>query len=92
MGPVGCYWEFVTERWCGYLTQSIRRSGPHPWSTLANFVRDTSRLHAIKVLHNLEDGLAYSSSDRVGKRDMVYSACKPPFSIFTITQLLVNVN
>lgn len=64
MGPVWCYWNFVTERFCGSLLPAIS-SRKHPFTSLAHRVRDVAQLNQIKIYYSLTDVLDLSSRKAV---------------------------
>ncbi|KZV79109.1 hypothetical protein EXIGLDRAFT_595947, partial [Exidia glandulosa HHB12029] len=50
LGPVGCYWSFVMERFCSALRPGIS-SRKHPYTSIDNFVVDIARVRHLKALH-----------------------------------------
>lgn len=58
-GPVGCYWVFVMERFCGRLQRYVS-SRLHPYATLDRRVLELAQLHAITANFGLEAQLSKS--------------------------------
>ncbi|EJD35525.1 hypothetical protein AURDEDRAFT_75228 [Auricularia subglabra TFB-10046 SS5] len=50
MGPVGCYWSFVMERFCSSLRPAIR-SRKYPYTSIDNYSMDLARLRQIRLAY-----------------------------------------
>ncbi len=57
-GPVWASWAFPMERYCGRLQPCIK-SRRFPFANIDRFVLDAAQLQHIKLLHHLEDELAF---------------------------------
>ncbi|EIW75662.1 hypothetical protein CONPUDRAFT_33139, partial [Coniophora puteana RWD-64-598 SS2] len=55
-GPLWCYWNFPTERFCGVIVQSIQ-SRKYPFTSMAHRLRDVAQLSQIKLMYGLADEL-----------------------------------
>lgn len=75
MGPVGAYWAFPMERWCGYCAQSVH-SRRFPWSNIANYAVAAARLHTIKLVYGLGSKLINSTESVIGSSERTYEGCK----------------
>ncbi|KAF8868361.1 hypothetical protein BD779DRAFT_1452035, partial [Infundibulicybe gibba] len=67
VGPVWCYWVFSVERFGGGLVPSVKNR-LHPYTSLANRVRDVAQLCQIKLIYGLAHELNLSD-----ERDMEQS-------------------
>ncbi|KIY62740.1 hypothetical protein CYLTODRAFT_316668, partial [Cylindrobasidium torrendii FP15055 ss-10] len=55
-GPLWCYWNFPTERFCGFIVRSqVNRR--YPYSSFARRLRDIAQLSQIKLIFHLHSEL-----------------------------------
>ncbi|KAJ6451054.1 hypothetical protein C8R45DRAFT_766091, partial [Mycena sanguinolenta] len=57
--PMWCYWNYVTERYVGFITRSSK-SHKNPYASFAQRIRDIAQNTAIKVKYNLHQELDLS--------------------------------
>ncbi|KAL0574168.1 hypothetical protein V5O48_007788 [Marasmius crinis-equi] len=55
-GPAWCYWNFVTERFCGFLTCSSK-TRKNSYASFARRLREVAQLNQIKHVFHLSKGL-----------------------------------
>ncbi|KAK6984134.1 hypothetical protein R3P38DRAFT_3232395 [Favolaschia claudopus] len=60
-GPMWCYWNYVTERYVGYLAR-CSKSRKNPYASLARRVREIAQNNVIKMSYRLYDDLDLSDS------------------------------
>ncbi|KAJ7159368.1 hypothetical protein C8R43DRAFT_1234078 [Mycena crocata] len=58
-GPMWCYWNYVTERFVGFLVRSSK-SRKNPYASFARRLREIAQNNAIKVKYQLRDTLDLS--------------------------------
>ncbi|KAJ6478355.1 hypothetical protein C8R45DRAFT_756195, partial [Mycena sanguinolenta] len=51
-GPMWCYWNYITERYVGFIARSSK-SRKNPYASFARRIRDIAQNTAIKVKYNL---------------------------------------
>ncbi|KZV98588.1 hypothetical protein EXIGLDRAFT_641451 [Exidia glandulosa HHB12029] len=52
MGPVGCYWSFLMERFCSSLRPAIT-SRRNPYASIDRYVLDRTLIDQVRLLNNL---------------------------------------
>ncbi|KAJ7346051.1 hypothetical protein DFH08DRAFT_633341, partial [Mycena albidolilacea] len=55
-GPMWCYWNYVTERYVGFIVRSSK-SRKNPYASFARRMREIAQNNAIKVKYQLHDEL-----------------------------------
>ncbi|KAJ7277739.1 hypothetical protein C8J57DRAFT_990574, partial [Mycena rebaudengoi] len=55
-GPMWCYWNYVTERYVGFIVRSSK-SHKNPYASFARRIRDIAQNTAIKVKYHLQQEL-----------------------------------
>jgi len=63
-GPVGSYWAFVMERYCGFLKRDGVRNRKKPYASLDNRVCHVAQLHTTKIRYNLVDSLSLTGPEK----------------------------
>ncbi|KAJ6479818.1 hypothetical protein C8R45DRAFT_1006060 [Mycena sanguinolenta] len=58
-GPMWCYWNYVTERYVGFIARSSK-SRKNPYASFARCIRDIAQNTAIKLKYNLHQELDLS--------------------------------
>lgn len=61
MGPLWCYWNFPTERFCGAIVRAVH-SRKHPFTSMAHRLRDIAQLNQLKLVYGLTGELDLSDS------------------------------
>jgi len=88
MGPVGGYWAFPMERWCGYCSRAIH-SRRFPWANIANYVTAAIRLHTIKLCYGIDDELIHSTESVIRSAEKIYEGCEAMFlHLLSFTSLM----
>ncbi|KAJ7187700.1 hypothetical protein GGX14DRAFT_383392 [Mycena pura] len=67
-GPMWCYWNYITERYVGFLVRSSK-SRKNPYASFARRIREISQNSIIKLTYRLRDELDLSDGreeDRSG--------------------------
>lgn len=80
-GPVGAYWAFVMERFCGFLKRDGVRNRKKPYASLDNRVRHIAQLNVTKLRYNLVNLLSLENPEGEGGDVFPERACQH-FSIF----------
>jgi hypothetical protein len=58
-GPMWCYWNYVTERFVGFLVRSSK-SRRNPYASFARRLRDIAQNNVIRLKYNLHRELDLS--------------------------------
>jgi hypothetical protein len=74
-GPMWCYWNYVTERFVGYLVRSSK-SRQNPYASFARRLREIAQNNVIKLKYNLHDELDLSDRHDDELRGEGFSDCK----------------
>nr|GAT42540.1 predicted protein [Mycena chlorophos] len=67
-GPMWCYWNYITERYVGFLVRSSK-SPRHPYASFARRIREIAQNNVIKLTYGLREELDLTDSreeDRTG--------------------------
>jgi len=75
-GPVGCYWSFPMERFCGYLKHGGVTSKRHPYSSLDRYLMDWATIWHIGNVYNIQDELQFRPSSSATQQYQRFSGCK----------------
>lgn len=82
MGPLWCYWNFPTERFCGTIVRAVS-SRKYPYTSMASRLRDVAQLNQIKLVYGLTRELDLSDSHEAETSGRHLADCKL-FNIFTV--------
>lgn len=74
-GPLWCYWNFPTERFCGAIVQDTH-SRKHPYTSMAHRLRDIAQLNQIKLVYGLTNELDLSDSRDAEDSGMHLTDCE----------------
>ncbi|KAJ7364643.1 hypothetical protein DFH08DRAFT_638777, partial [Mycena albidolilacea] len=55
-GPMWCYWNYITERYVGFIVHS-RKSHKNPYTSFSRCMWDIAQKNVIKVRYNLHQEL-----------------------------------
>lgn len=83
-GPVGSYWAFPMERFCGHLKRGGVTSRRHPYSSLDRYLMDWATLWHIGNVHGIHDELQFKSSGRVIQQHHRINGCRCHARLITV--------
>jgi hypothetical protein len=93
-GPMWCYWNYVTERFVGYLVRSSK-SRKNPYASFARRLREIAQNNLIKVKYQLHRELDLSDRWEEESRGHTVASCelfvhvRAKFDITTQTPIFV---
>ncbi|KAJ7245754.1 hypothetical protein C8J57DRAFT_1082207 [Mycena rebaudengoi] len=74
-GPMWCYWNYVTERYVGFIVRSSK-SRKNPYASFARRIRDIAQNTAIKVKYHLQQELDLSDRRDELQRRRHFAECE----------------
>jgi hypothetical protein len=80
-----CYWNYVTERYVGYLVRSSK-SRKNPYASFARRLREIAQNNAIKVKYQLREELDLSSR----REEDEHGHCLPECRFSVLASYLAN--
>jgi hypothetical protein len=77
-GPMWCYWNYVTERFVGFLVRSSK-SRKNPYASFARRLREIAQNNLIKVKYQLHHELDLSDCHEEESRGHTIATCMSSF-------------
>ncbi|KAJ7206889.1 hypothetical protein GGX14DRAFT_366816 [Mycena pura] len=86
-GPMPCYWNYITERFVGFVVRSSK-SRKNPYASFARRMREIAQNAAIKVRFHLQDELDLSDAGDEDRNGRLVIGCKCSASCLPLTPQL----